>query len=147
LSCKRPRMFSTTYVCNVIIKRLILRFLCQNTQSAFLDWRMLASACTVRSSVQNVVTKGSARLRARSSVLTSKLHAWEHAYAYSTCTAFLKILLMVRDGIWCFSLQPFVTLTKPQCQETNAHYILKYYKWNAWVTLTYFNGEWSMWAR
>ena len=95
------------------------------------------------SSVQNVVTKGYARLRARSSVLTSKLHA----SACSTCTTFLKILLMVRDAIWCFSLQTFVTLSKPQCQETNAHYILKYYKWNAWVTLTYFNGEWRMWAR
>ena len=34
-----------------------------------------------------------------------------------------------------WNLMPFfatiVTLTKPQCQETNAHYILKYYKGNA----------------
>jgi len=44
------------------------------------------------------------------------------------------------NGIRCF-LCNYCNFNKPQCQETNVHYILKYYKGNARVTLTYFSGE------
>jgi len=40
---------------------------------------LYAQVCTVRSSVHNVVTTGSARLHVRLSVLASELHSYKHA--------------------------------------------------------------------
>ena len=51
---------------------------------------------------------------------------------------------MVQIVVRCFSLQTFITLTKPQCQETNVHYMSKYYKRKVIETLTIFNDEWHM---
>jgi len=105
-------------------------------------------------------------MNARLSVHCSLKHAKRRNYRFCTLTSSLK-----RTDKWTARLSVqhlhnifentsygpkcnpmlffanFCNLTKPQCQETKAHYILEYYKWNAWVTLTFFNGEWHMRAR
>jgi len=88
-------------------------------------------------------------MNARLSVHCSLKRAKRRNYRLCTLTSSLKraapaqhVLKYSYGPEWNLMLffATIVTLTKTQCQETNAHYILKYYKWNAWVTLTYFSG-------
>ena len=128
LSCKRPRMFSMIYGCNVIIKSLILRFLCQKYEfyiSGLMNARLSVHCslkrakrrnyrlCTLTSSLKRT-DKRTARLGARLSV--QHLH---NIFENTSCGPECNPILFFAN---------ICNFNKASCQETNAHYILKYYK-------------------
>jgi len=109
-------MFPLISVCNVIIISLTLRF--------YVKIRILHSGLmNVRLSVHCSLKRterrddNSVRLPVRLSV--QHLHIIFLKYSYGPEWNPMLFFATV------------VTLTKPQCQETNAHYILKYYKGDA----------------
>jgi len=99
-------------VCNVIIKSLILR--------SCVKMRILHSGLMNARLSVHCSLKRAKRRDYRLCTLKRAAPA-QHVLKYSYSPEWNPMLFFTT----------IVTLTKPQCQETNVHYILKWCKWNA----------------
>ena len=96
--------------CIVDVRTWFLRFLCLKHDS------LHSGLMTARLSVHCTLKRVQCR-NYRLCTLTSTLKRTtfiQHA---------LKNFFVVQSAVWCFSLQTFITLTRPQCQETNVRYV------------------------